>query len=370
VHDRRSHNVAFSHHPGKEFAFLGIASHPWRLTWVPLADSEPYFPDPGDSAVRIGVARCGPNPCLSQEFCPLQLTNQNPSRRKNAVLVLFGCVAFASATVTAEAQTYYYYPSTTTSAPSVMAGTASAPTYYYRRGLFGRRHVWTGYVTPVYQATNSLPSSEPVSQVQSASQAAPAQTLTGGQLIPASYTKNEPEPAAATAPTSAATTAPSSTAMTAPSSVAAVALASTAMTGPASAATTAPARAAMTAPETSGTTPPESTATTAPATTEPGDPYGFTGWLNATRAAYGLPPVGHDPNLSSWAAENNNHQAARGMGHFVMGPARRQNAAFGSVANIGAMWMNSPAHRAALLDPTIRWIGIAGLGVYWTFNAY
>ncbi len=57
------------------------------------------------------------------------------------------------------------------------------------------------------------------------------------------------------------------------------------------------------------------------------------------------------------------------MGHFVMGPARRQNAAIGSISNIGSMWMNSPAHRAALLDPTIRWIGIAGLGAYWTFNA-
>jgi uncharacterized protein YkwD len=108
----------------------------------------------------------------------------------------------------------------------------------------------------------------------------------------------------------------------------------------------------------------------APASTEvAADPYGFTSWLNATRAQYGLPAVGYDPNLSGWAAENNNQQAARGMGHFVMGPARRQNAAFGSVTNIGAMWMNSPAHRAALLDPTIRWIGIAGLGAYWTFNA-
>jgi uncharacterized protein YkwD len=103
---------------------------------------------------------------------------------------------------------------------------------------------------------------------------------------------------------------------------------------------------------------------------ENNDPYGFLSWLNATRASYGLAPVGHDPNLSSWAAENNNHQAARGMGHFVMGPATRQNAAFGSFANIGAMWMNSPAHRAALLDPNIRWMGIAGLGAYWTFNAY
>ena len=103
---------------------------------------------------------------------------------------------------------------------------------------------------------------------------------------------------------------------------------------------------------------------------EAGDPYGFLGWLNATRASYGLPAVGYDPNLSGWAAMNNDQQAARGMGHFVMGPARRQNSAMGAFANIGSMWMNSPAHRAALLDPTIRAIGIAGLGAYWTFNAY
>jgi len=100
-----------------------------------------------------------------------------------------------------------------------------------------------------------------------------------------------------------------------------------------------------------------------------GDPYGFTNWLNSVRASYGLPAVGYDPNLSSWAAANNNQQQAYGMGHHVMGPARRQNSAMGAYASIGAMWMASPAHRAALLDPTIRAIGIAGLGAYWTFNA-
>ena len=42
----------------------------------------------------------------------------------------------------------------------------------------------------------------------------------------------------------------------------------------------------------------------------------------------------------------------------------------GGFSSIGAMWMNSPAHRAALLDPTIRWIGLAGSGAYWTFNAF
>ncbi len=99
-----------------------------------------------------------------------------------------------------------------------------------------------------------------------------------------------------------------------------------------------------------------------------GDPYGFVSWLNSTRASYGLGPVSHDQNLSNWAAMNNNSQMAYGLGHFVMGPARRQNSAMGA-GFPGAMWMGSPAHRAALLDPTITWIGIAAAGAYWTFNA-
>ena len=99
------------------------------------------------------------------------------------------------------------------------------------------------------------------------------------------------------------------------------------------------------------------------------DPYGFVGWLNTTRASAGLRPVGIDPNLSSSAQQNNVQQQSRGLGHFVMGPARRQNSAVGNYAGIGAMWMASPAHRAALLDPTITSVGIAGLGVYWTYNA-
>lgn len=101
-----------------------------------------------------------------------------------------------------------------------------------------------------------------------------------------------------------------------------------------------------------------------------GDPYGFTAWLNSTRAQYGLPAVGYDPNLAAWASQNNAQQNARGMGHHVMGPARRQNSAMGSYASVPGMWMASPAHRAALLDPTIRFVGIAGAGAYWTFNAY
>ena len=95
----------------------------------------------------------------------------------------------------------------------------------------------------------------------------------------------------------------------------------------------------------------------------------FLGWLNSIRSQHGLRPVGYDPNLESWAAVNNQHQASRGIGHFVMGPARRQNSAMGSYSVIGQMWLSSPAHASALLDPSIVYIGIAGDGQYWTFNA-
>lgn len=101
-----------------------------------------------------------------------------------------------------------------------------------------------------------------------------------------------------------------------------------------------------------------------------GDAYGFLNWLNGVRAQYGLGPCSYDGNLEAWAYQNSAAQSARGLGHFVMGPARRQNSAMGSPATIGSQWMNSPAHRAALLDPSITRIGLAGNGNYWTFNAY
>lgn len=106
-----------------------------------------------------------------------------------------------------------------------------------------------------------------------------------------------------------------------------------------------------------------------PAATASAGGAGFLSWLNGVRAQYGLPAVGYDPSLESWAASNNAQQMARGLGHYVMGPARRQNSAVGDAGMIGSMWMNSPAHRAALLDPTITRIGLAGNGQYWTFNA-
>lgn len=97
--------------------------------------------------------------------------------------------------------------------------------------------------------------------------------------------------------------------------------------------------------------------------------FGFVGWINSTRASVGLPAVALDANLCHWAAANNGQQHARGMGHHVMGSARRQNSGWGSFSTVCSMWMASPAHRAALLDPTISFVGIAGSGAYWTFNA-
>jgi uncharacterized protein YkwD len=241
-----------------------------------------------------------------------------------------GYAVFALATTVAQGQTYYYYPSTVAPSPASTAGTTTAPVYYVP-ATYSNQVAWNGYTPVSYQGYYTDASylsyyapqyiqttySQPTVQPTYATQTTQA-TTPGTQYIQASYvTQETSQPAASNATAATATTA----------TVAAPA---------------------------------------APA----GDPYGFTSWLNATRAAYGLPAVGYDPNLESWAAMNNNSQAAYGIGHFVMGPARRQNSAMGGFPGIESMWMASPAHRAALLDPTIRWIGIASYGAYWTFNAY
>ena len=222
------------------------------------------------------------------------------------VRLWFGCAAFSAVAMTAQAQTYYYYPTSVPAAPSVVTGANFAQPLYVQ-GTVGNQVTWYTYPAQSYQTAYTVQN---------------PQTIVAPQYYQPTYQTQSVQ-----APSETQVAATNTTSNTAP--VATVA-----------------------------------------APTEGGDPYGFLGWLNATRASYGLPGVGYDPNLSGWAAMNNDQQAARGMGHFVMGPARRQNAAMGAFANIGSMWMNSPAHRAALLDPTIRAIGIAGLGAYWTFNAY
>jgi uncharacterized protein YkwD len=236
-----------------------------------------------------------------------------------------GMAALLAATAASQAQTYYYYSPTYATTTAAATGTTSQPVYYVP-STNSNQTAWNGYSTQYYQAgyTNPVYQASYTPQYYQASYTQPTYvtqatqaTTAGPQYVQTSYVQQASQPAAEAAPAQS------------------------------------------------------TTETAAPATTAPAaDAYGFTSWLNSTRAAYGLPAVGYDPNLESWAAMNSAQQASSGLGHFVMGPARRQNSAVGGFPGIESMWMASPAHRAALLDLTIRWIGIAGYGAYWTFNAY
>jgi uncharacterized protein YkwD len=101
------------------------------------------------------------------------------------------------------------------------------------------------------------------------------------------------------------------------------------------------------------------------------DPYGFSSILNRLRAAAGLHPVAYDPELSSWASQNNSAQCRRGIGHHV-NPCGVQNCGwnYADASSVAQGWMNSPGHRQNLLSPSISRFGIAfGPGPYWTLNA-
>jgi len=101
------------------------------------------------------------------------------------------------------------------------------------------------------------------------------------------------------------------------------------------------------------------------------DPYGFASILNRLRAAAGLHPVAYDPELSSWASQNNSAQCHRGIGHHV-NPCGVQNCGwnYADATAVAQGWMNSPGHRQNLLSPSISRFGIAfGPGPYWTLNA-
>ncbi len=261
------------------------------------------------------------------------------------VRLCLGSAVLAAATNVVQAQTYYYYPATTGSYPATAAGATTAPAYYYYPSGYSNQITWNGYTPQYYQVNYNSPVYQPsyppqtyqatYTQPTYATQA-PQPTATATQYVQTSYVQPTAQPAAAATAAPAAATGPETTA--------------TAATVPAATVPAATAPAAATVPV--------------------GDPYGFMNWLNATRAAYGLGAVGYDPNLENWAAMNSAQQASSGLGHFVMGPARRQNSAMGGFPGIESMWMASPAHRAALLDPSIQWIGIAAYGAYWTFNAY
>lgn len=95
---------------------------------------------------------------------------------------------------------------------------------------------------------------------------------------------------------------------------------------------------------------------------------GFLNWLNSTRAQYGLAPVAYDPGLAADASVNSQRQASYGLGHWHLGSARRQNSGMGPYSAMPGMWLASPAHRAALLDPSVRFAGLAGAAGFWTLS--
>lgn len=102
-----------------------------------------------------------------------------------------------------------------------------------------------------------------------------------------------------------------------------------------------------------------------------GDPYGFAAVLNSIRASMGLSAAAYDPELSTWAVENNVAQSNRGLGHHV-NPNCFQNCGwnYADAVSVAAGWMNSPGHRTTMLLPTMTRFGIAyGPGPYWTMNA-
>jgi uncharacterized protein YkwD len=101
------------------------------------------------------------------------------------------------------------------------------------------------------------------------------------------------------------------------------------------------------------------------------DPYGFAAILNHLRVRAGLHPLAYDPDLSSWAGQNNAAQCRRGLGHHV-NPCGVQNCGwnYSDANSVAQGWMNSPGHRQNLLSPSVSRFGLAfGPGPYWTFNA-
>lgn len=104
---------------------------------------------------------------------------------------------------------------------------------------------------------------------------------------------------------------------------------------------------------------------TAAATVEYGDAYGFTAWINGVRARYGLRALAWSADAAAHAAIN----SARGFGHSYMGGTRRQNVGVGSLHVVETMWLSSPGHAAAILDPSVSEVGIANVNGVWTMNA-
>lgn len=96
-----------------------------------------------------------------------------------------------------------------------------------------------------------------------------------------------------------------------------------------------------------------------------GDTGGLCNWLNSLRAARGLGGVSLSLELCQDAEAN----SRIGFGHFFLGRARRQNVGWGNLNQVCMMWARSPAHAAALLDPSITMVGFGVANNVVTFSA-
>ncbi len=91
-------------------------------------------------------------------------------------------------------------------------------------------------------------------------------------------------------------------------------------------------------------------------------------WLNGVRGRHGLRGCVYDAALAGDAAVNSQIQTRRGLGHFYMGHALRQDSGWGSLPAVMNSWLGSPPHLAAIIDPRVTRYGLAGAGAYWTLN--
>lgn len=95
--------------------------------------------------------------------------------------------------------------------------------------------------------------------------------------------------------------------------------------------------------------------------------------INRVRQEHGLGPVTEDPALSAAAQQNDRANNAKGeLGHHVglLNGSRGEITAYASNGESAKQavdqWLNSPGHRAILLDPNMTKVGISISGDYAT----
>ncbi|GAB4155980.1 MAG: hypothetical protein Tsb009_32860 [Planctomycetaceae bacterium] len=106
--------------------------------------------------------------------------------------------------------------------------------------------------------------------------------------------------------------------------------------------------------------------------------------INVIRKQYQLPTLRHDSRLSLAARDHSRYMSRSGnFSHYSSVPGKgsfmerarafqttaiSENIAWdgGTARSVVQMWMNSPGHRANILDPSARRMGIGKSGVYWT----